>query len=102
MGERDGGFVVSSLAFAFQGPSPEVIQGSTGPLCSMSCEQRGASPMHDQGSKVDITALTDASESAVLSTGVFTGGEPEPGSEVSAGREALDIAYRRPDGGAGE
>src|SRR5580700_3617521 len=102
IGERDGGFVVASLAFAVERPTAQAVEGFARALRAVRGQQRRARPVDNQGSQVHVALLGDSAESASLGAGSLTGGEAEPGGEVSTGRKAVDITDGRSDGSAGE
>jgi hypothetical protein len=63
-----------------------------GALSAMRGEQRRASAMHEERPQISIALLGDLSQSAFLGTRALVRSKAQPGGEVTARREALDIA----------
>jgi hypothetical protein len=71
VGECDGGFVVTALAFAVQRPVPQAVEGFAGALRPVGREQCRASPVHQERSAVHIPLLGDFAEAPPLGTGAL-------------------------------
>jgi hypothetical protein len=102
IGERDGGLVVTALALAVERPAAQPIEGVPGALGAMSCEQCRSCTVHEQCSQVSVALLGDFSQATFFGTRAFVGSEAEPGGEVTARGEALDIADHGTQCGAGQ
>lgn len=93
---------MTALAFAIQRPVPQAVEGFAGALHSVGSEQRRASTVDQEHSAVHISLLGDLAESPPLGTGAFTGSKPQPASEMTSGREPLDIAHGRAQRSTGQ
>ena len=58
----------------------------------MCCEQSGSSAVNEQRAQTHIALFGDLSQSTLFGTGALVGSEAQPGSEMTARGEALDIA----------
>jgi hypothetical protein len=68
----------------------------------MHVHQLGSSTMDQQCAQVDIAAFGDPAESGSTTGGVLSGGEPEPGGELSTVLEVAAIADGGDDGAGGD
>lgn len=97
IGERDGGLVVTALALAVKRPAAQPIERVSGALGAMSCEQCRSSTVHEQCSQIGVALLGDFAQATLLCAGPLVRSEAQPGGEMPAGGESLNIA----DNGAG-
>ena len=87
-GKRDDRFLVAASSAERASPGAEPI-GALGEDV-----KRGARPVHEQRSEVNIAAFGDASEARFVAGRVLAGHQPEPSTELAAIFEKLRIRVR--------
>ena len=100
--ERDGGLVVTALTFTVERPAAQPIERMSGTFSAMCREQSRASAVNEQSAQIHIALFGDLSQSALFCTGALVRSEAQPGSEMTARGEALDIADDCTQRGAGQ
>ena len=83
---------MTALTFTVERPAAQPIDRTSGTFSAMCCEQSGSSAVNEQRAQTHIALFGDLSQSTLFGTGALVGSEAQPGSEMTARGEALDIA----------
>lgn len=90
--ESNGCLDVTCTALAVECPATQAVKEFSGFFGASGGEQRRAGAVHEECSQIYIAALGDCPEPTRLGTGSLASDQPQPGGEVPAAGEALDVA----------
>jgi hypothetical protein len=92
--ERYRGTISAATLLASQRPFLEPMQRSLSPPREVCGDERGARPVNQERTKINISLLGDPTQSAPTRTCGLPGGQADPGGEVPSRWEPLDIDHR--------
>jgi hypothetical protein len=98
IGQGDGGNIMAPLFFDSKHPSPKPVWGW---VC-FGTRENGAGAMDKKHAQISIPPFGNRAEAAMISAGVFPGGETEEAGEVAGCWESVNVADKSNQGSGGQ